>query len=150
MTTEIRTDAAYQINSRIVAETFEDDTVLIDVEKGIYYSMQGSASAVWHAFDAPRSLAAACDDLSAQLSDVDREKISQLITELVDRNLIVEVENAETASAPRLTGFSAMSFVAPVLSVFTDLADLIAIDPVHEVDEQSGWPVRPANPADIA
>ena len=43
----------------------------------------------------------------------------------------------------------AASFAVPVLGVFTDLADLIGIDPVHEVDESAGWPVRPASTGEI-
>ncbi len=30
-----------------------------------------------------------------------------------------------------------------MIEAYTDLRELIAIDPVHEVDEGAGWPVRP-------
>jgi hypothetical protein len=29
------------------------------------------------------------------------------------------------------------------LDVYSDLADLIAMDPVHEIDTLTGWPHRP-------
>jgi hypothetical protein len=31
------------------------------------------------------------------------------------------------------------------LAVFDDLADLLIADPVHDVDEEAGWPHRPAS-----
>ena len=143
--TQLRSDAAYLVNSRIVAESFDDETVLIDVDKGIYFSMQGTAAAVWRAFETPQVRAAACAELTADLAEPERETVARLIQELAERNLIVEAEATPPAAMRGLSRFAATSFVLPVLGVFTDLADLIAIDPVHEVDDQAGWPVRPAS-----
>jgi hypothetical protein len=53
-----------------------------------------------------------------------------------------------TTLAPQV--FAASHFQAPVLQVFSDLAELIAIDPVHEVDAAGGWPMRPAGFPDVA
>ncbi len=143
--TQLRTDAAYHVNNRIVAENFDDEMVLIDVDNGIYFSMQGSAAAVWRAFETPQVPASACAELTAELTEPDRLSVARLIHELAERKLIVEAEAAPPAPAGRLSRFAATSFALPVLGVFTDLADLIAIDPVHEVDDQAGWPVRPAS-----
>lgn len=148
--TKLNAESAYLINSRIVAETFDDDTVLIDVDKGTYFSMQGSASAVWQAFQSPQIPAFACQELAADLTEADRDKVEQLIREMIAHDLIVEVGIAPVSASGSLRRFAALSFAAPVLGVFTDLADLIAIDPVHEVDDQAGWPIRPANPTDVA
>ena len=35
-------------------------------------------------------------------------------------------------------------YQTPVIEVFDDLAELIMIDPLHEVDAERGWPVKPA------
>jgi hypothetical protein len=32
----------------------------------------------------------------------------------------------------------------PVLEPFGDMQDLLLLDPVHEVDEDAGWPTKPA------
>jgi len=45
---------------------------------------------------------------------------------------------------------SGAPFATPVVEVFNDLADLIAIDPVHEVDASAGWPMRPENFPDVS
>jgi hypothetical protein len=31
---------------------------------------------------------------------------------------------------------------APAMEVFDDMADLIKADPIHDVDDVAGWPVR--------
>lgn len=147
--TEFRIDAAYVLNNEIVAETFDDETVLIDVDRGIYFSMQGSAAAVWHAFDVPRTPAAACRELATGLAESERERVAALIRELAEQRLIIAAEGLLANTAKPLVPFTAASFAVPVLGVFTDLADLIGIDPVHEVDESAGWPVRPANTGEI-
>lgn len=142
--TQFRSDVAYVLNHEIVAEAFDDETVLIDVDRGIYFSMQGSAAPVWHAFDVPRTPDAACEELAADLPEAGREMVTKLIQELAEQKLIIAAEGLPANLVKPLDRFTAASFVAPVFGVFTDLADLIGIDPVHEVDERAGWPVRPA------
>lgn len=147
--TEFRIDSAYVLNTEIVAETFDDETVLIDVDRGIYFSMQGSAAAVWHAFDEPRTPAATCSELAAGLPEAERAMVAELIRDLAAQKLIITAEGVSANAAKPLVPFTAASFAVPVLGVFTDLADLIGIDPVHEVDESAGWPVRPASSGEI-
>ena len=52
---------------------------------------------------------------------------------------------AKNAAPPSLpSGLDAALFAKPpTLEVFTDLAELIMMDPVHEVDVLEGWPRRP-------
>jgi hypothetical protein len=147
--TQFRSDAAYILNNEIVAEAFDDETVLIDVDRGIYFSMQGTAASVWRAFDVPRTPDAACAELAADLPEAGREMVSKLIQDLAEQKLIVATERPPANPGKPLDRFVAASFVAPVFGVFTDLADLIGIDPVHEVDESAGWPVRPASPNEV-
>lgn len=147
--TQFRSDAAHILNNDIVAETFDDETVLIDVDRGIYFSMQGSAAAIWHAFDVPRTPDAACSQLVGDLPEAGREMVAKLIQELAEQKLIIAAEGLSAHPVKPLDPFTTASFAVPVLGVFTDLADLIGIDPVHEVDESAGWPVRPASSGDV-
>lgn len=147
--TQFRSDVAYVLNTDIEAETFDSETVLIDVDRGIYFSMHGCAASVWHAFDVPRTPNSACDELAADLPEAEREMVAKLIRELAEQKLIIAAEGISPDDAKPLNRFTAVSFAAPVFGVFTDLADLIGIDPVHEVDESAGWPVRPATPTEV-
>ena len=102
--TEFRIDSAYVLNNEIVAETFDDETVLIDVDRGIYFSMQGSAAAIWHAFDVPRTPDAACSELATDLPEAGREMVAKLIRELAEQKLIIAAEglSANVGEASRI------------------------------------------------
>jgi hypothetical protein len=132
------------INKRIVADDFEDETVLIDVHKGLYFSMRGSAAAIWKSFDEPRSKAQLLEHLRGELGEDSLPSVAQAIDKMVEHELLVSVPPPKNEGTV-LRSLAASAFVLPVVDVFTDMAELIAIDPVHEVDEAAGWPVRPAN-----
>lgn len=132
------------VNERIVADDFDDEMVLIDVHKGLYFSMRGSAKDVWNAFKEAQSPAVLLDDLKGQHSEDEISQLKQAIDKMVEHELLISGP-AVKKTAPVVFSLSAGVFVPPVIDVFTDMAELIAIDPVHEVDESAGWPVRPAN-----
>lgn len=132
------------INKRIVADDFEDETVLIDVHKGLYFSMRGSAAAIWKSFDEPLSKAQLLEHLRGELGEDSLPSVAQAIDKMVEHELLVSVPPPKSQGTV-LRSLAASAFVLPVVDVFTDMAELIAIDPVHEVDEAAGWPVRPAN-----
>ena len=138
------TDDYLTVNKRIVADEFEDETVLIDVHKGLYFSMRGSAAEIWKSFDEPRSKAAFLDDLDSNLGKDQLSTVAQAIDKMVEHELLIAASAPKSGSTVLLS-FAATAFALPVVDVFTDMAELIAIDPVHEVDEAAGWPVRPAN-----
>jgi hypothetical protein len=66
---------------------------------------------------------------------------------LSTEGLVVPLE--EDAASPDSTNRQPLpepsGFEPPVLEKFTDMQDLILLDPVHEVDER-GWPHVPRNP----
>jgi hypothetical protein len=132
------------INNRIVADDFDDEMVLIDVQKGLYFSMRGSAKEVWKAFKEPQSQAALLAAFADQYSAEQVDEIKLAIDKMAEHELLVSSAPPKKDAAA-VYALSGVPFVAPSVDVFTDMAELIAIDPVHEVDEAAGWPVRPAS-----
>jgi hypothetical protein len=135
---------AYAVNKKIVADVFADETVLINVEKGLYFSMQGSATQIWQAFDTPQTVSAVLAALTSGLSPAQGEEVAGTVAVMIEHELLVEAEAPPAGGGTTLYSLAGAAYAVPVLSVFSDLAELIAIDPVHEVDEGAGWPVRPA------
>jgi hypothetical protein len=132
------------INRHIVADDFDDEMVLIDVRKGLYFSMRGSAPDIWKCFTEPRSKSSLLDELAQEVGEDRLQSVSQAVDKMLEHELLVSASPPESGRAV-LLGLAAPTFALPVIDVFTDMAELIAIDPVHEVDEAAGWPVRPAN-----
>jgi len=129
-------------NAALAAEEFEGETVLIDVAQGLYYSLRGSATDVWRAFAGQRNVTDVVDTLCAQLAGADRPSLEQAVSSMREHALLVPAPEGQ-AGTPEKVVAAFVPFATPVVEVFNDLADLIAIDPVHEVDASAGWPMRP-------
>jgi hypothetical protein len=137
------------ISDGIVAEEFDGEIVLIDAVRGLYFSLQGAAMELWRAFAAERAVADVLDAFCAQVAGADRDALREVIGRMRENDLLVPAMRAPSTSAPAMRVLS-LTFAPPVLEVYSDLAELIAIDPVHEVDAAAGWPLRPANFPDVS
>ena len=139
--------SAFIVNSALAAERFAGEAVLINIEKGLYYSIQGAALDIYDSFSTPRNAVEALEHLARQLAGADHSLLERAFQELLTHGLIVESHLPPQISAAGDIG--AREFILPSISVFDDLAELIALDPVHEVDVASGWPVRPPSFSDV-
>lgn len=131
-------------NTSLAAEEFDGETVLIDIVRGLYFSLGGSATELWRAFAEPRCEADVVDTLCQQLSGSDRAGLEDAIRNMRENDILTPVLETSSTSQNKFIAASS-AFSLPVVEVYNDLADLIAIDPVHEVDASAGWPMRPGN-----
>jgi coenzyme PQQ synthesis protein D (PqqD) len=133
-------------NPQVIHETIDGETIIIDLASGTYYSLQGSGPDIWNALaegETEAGIAARLtriyrgkpEDIEAAVTDFMRE----LETEgLVRRNGTVASGPAAAADGEGGAGGDAV-FAPPTLEKFTDMQDIILLDPVHEVGER-GWP----------
>lgn len=129
----------YRINSpKVIHQIFETEVVIVNLETGNYYSISGSGIEAWRQVEAGFSAQEIADQLAAIGGPA--EKLKTFVEELEREGLIVphaeQVQPAPDAQ-PAMTSVS-----SPVLEKFTDMREMLLIDPIHELDE-SGWP-RPA------
>jgi hypothetical protein len=133
-------DIRYRINEPdVTAETFEDEVIVINLANGRYHSLRGSGSWLWNALAAGLGHREAIERLlAAGDSGPDAaEQVTAFIEHLAAEELLV-------ASLERAGGVPAdlqapETFLAPVIETFTDMENLLAMDPIHEVD-MKGWP----------
>lgn len=147
-------DACVKVNApQVIHETIDGEVIVINLGTGSYYSLKGSGADVWGLIEGPDGVAAS--DLAAALATRFDTPRSQLETSL--RPFLAELSAEElvswsttTVSTPapptgdhwRSNGHAgAASFAPPVLEKFTDMQDLVLLDPVHEV-AATGWPER--------
>ncbi len=135
-------------NPSLAAEEFDGETVLVDVVRGLYFSLSGAATELWRAFAEQRSEADVVDTLCLQLAGANRGGLEAAVSNMRENELLLPVAEASGASPVKFVAASSI-FSLPVVEVYSDLADLIAIDPVHEVDASAGWPMRPENFPDV-
>ena len=139
--------ACYQVNRPdVVMESFGGEVVLVQMKSGNYYSLQGSAPLIWDLIERGSSVEDAGDYLVAHHSGDEQEvrrSVQNLVEELVAESLIVPVTGAPPMTSKKATvpGETGTPFVPPVLERYTDMQELLFLDPIHDVDE-SGWPHR--------
>jgi hypothetical protein len=137
----------YRIDrSKILFEQFEDETVLINTETGFYYSLSQEGSQILRLIDEECS----ADALLSMLFETTDEfasiagEISNFLANLANEGIIVpcSVEHKNSAEVlgdkPRCA--NPAQFKTPVLQRFDDVRELLLIDPVHQVDQEYGWP----------
>jgi hypothetical protein len=133
-----------QNDEHVAAEEFDGEFVVINFAAGRYFSLRGGAVDVWRQFRngaSPAGVAARVCDRFAPAGDDERAQLERCIQTLIDEGLLC----AAQAAGPPVDEWSADAWAAPSVEVYSDLQDLIVLDPVHEVDQSSGWPRRAAD-----
>ena len=134
----------YRVNApHVISETIDDETIIINLDSGAYYSTRGVANQIWKQLaqgeSAARVLESALSQYRGERAEIETS-IRQFLATLVEDALMVETEEGNSAFTP-LAAAPTEPFVAPVLEKFTDMADLLLLDPIHEVDAAAGWPM---------
>ncbi len=80
MTTAIAKDPA-----RFVETVIDDEIVVMQLDSGDFFSLSGSARAIWEAIDGTRDEAAICAALAGEFSDADRTVLATDVTGFVAR-----------------------------------------------------------------
>jgi Coenzyme PQQ synthesis protein D (PqqD) len=114
----------------------DGEVVAIDLESGRYYSLEGAAARAWEALadgqDVDGIAAVVADEAGLSADDV-RPDVSAFVAELTAEGLLTPDGDGAAPPGP--------GRVPLVLHRYTDMEDLIVLDPIHEVDE-TGWPNR--------
>jgi hypothetical protein len=138
----------YRVHPKVVRECFEDEVVIINLENGNYYSLNGTGAQIWKELESSGIAEAVAAALVARYEAPEttiRHAVESFIRQLEEQGLIIGAESvAADARAVQPPVESRAMFELPVLSVFSDMQDLLLLDPIHDVDE-SGWPARPAD-----
>jgi len=137
----------FRVNTPTVThETIDGEAVIINLDSGNYYSLVDAGSLIWALVDRGASASEVHELLQqsyqGDATDIDRG-VQELLAQLQQENLIVPVDEAAAADLagvlPSSNGHEKPSFNAPSLNKFSDMQELLLLDPIHDVDE-AGWP----------
>jgi len=131
-------DSVYVINAPdVVAEDFDGQMVILNLSDGRYFSLGGIASPIWNDLIRGCTPGAILDSVGQQQTGF-VEDAARFVGELVNLGLIRQRVEAGGGLAAAVSG--EWSAEAPRIDIFDDLAELVIADPIHDVDEQAGWP----------
>jgi hypothetical protein len=100
-----------------VGDSIGDVTIVVNIVDGTYYSLTPQGGRVWAlASETPQMLA---EDLFGTAA-------------ILARETIIEVTDGDLTQTP-------LPEPADVFAKYTDMADILMADPIHDVDDD-GWP----------
>jgi hypothetical protein len=130
--------SSYRINDPdVVSEDFNGEMVVLNLTNGHYFSLRGIACPIWSLLLAGHTPGAILLSIEARRPELVQAS-SQFFERLIELGLVSEQPAALTARPIE----ELWAGDPPAMEAFDDLAELVAADPVHDVDEQTGWPIR--------
>ena len=134
----------FRVNTPTVThETIDGEAVIINLDSGNYYSLVEAGSLIWAIVERGAS-ASEVQHLVQQSYEGDAANMDQgvqeLLVQLQQENLIVPVDGTPAVDLTDLhNGHKKLPFKTPLLNKFSDMQELLLLDPIHDVDD-TGWP----------
>lgn len=135
----------YRINApNVVSQTIDRETIIINFDSGVYYSANETGAAIWTLIENGATADGIIEDLKASyLPDgvSIEQSVAEFIEHLANEGLVAVSDGGlETDAAASEPSGERTSFAAPVLERYNDMAELLLLDPVHEIEDrrQSG------------
>jgi hypothetical protein len=116
----------------VIGEVIDGEAVLINLATGCYYSVRGAGAQLLQQLLDGVSLEAVRSAHAATIAEVDR-----FIDELVSEAILQPTPASSASGATTVEGDL-------VLERFTDMQELLLLDPIHDVSS-AGWPNLPSN-----
>jgi hypothetical protein len=129
----------------VLWEAFEDEVVVINLDNGCYYALDAVGGSVFDLLVGGQPTEAVVDRLALTYEgepDAMRAEVEGFTGRLVEAGVLRARDGAAPAPVAADAPPAAKEpFRAPQIRAYTDMQDLLMIDPIHDVDE-TGWPVR--------
>lgn len=138
----------FRLNSPdVLQERIEGEVIVVHVLTGSYYSLLGSGAAIWSDILRGVDAETIIDQFVASGSEnrvTVSAEVHRFLGELWDEQLVVVYEPGATVApvpgdAPAPDGL--VPFEPPSLQKYSDMQEILLVDPIHEVDS-GGWPMK--------
>jgi hypothetical protein len=139
-------DIRYEISEpEVVAETIDGEAIVINLERGVYFSFRGTGLFAWESFSQGASFRDVYDGLASVLPDSSiqiKNDIFSFLNKIVEEGLIRSSQRDQFEDLSETKSMILAPYVAPEFTKYTDMEALLLLDPIHDTDEM-GWPHRP-------
>jgi len=122
----------------------EGEVVAIHLGTGIYYSLRETAAVLWRAMETPATAKSLADLLVVRHgipADVAARDVDAFLQELLTEQLVEQTAAATPERSLQPAG-KRTAYAPPQLERYSDLQDLLLLDPIHDTGTQ-GWPHLP-------
>jgi hypothetical protein len=139
----------FRINSpTVIHETIDGETVIVNLDSGNYYSLEKVGGDIWALIGSGLHVSEIIENITCRYSGEGEEiggAIERFLVNLQKEGLIVSGESHGKANEPAGDPDRTQrveerpEFEIPALHKYSDMQDLLLLDPIHEVDD-TGWP----------
>ena len=140
--------AWHRVAPQVVREVFDDEVIIINMESGNYFSLNSAGAYAWTLIEAgygtDAMVARMCNDFEGADASA-AASVNDLLDQLLKEGLIEPGTGPAPALSPVASPAAKGPFEKPALAVYTDMQELLLLDPIHDVDE-TGWPQRQDEP----
>ena len=143
------TDRYEPAGTDIVSEEIDGEVIIVNLRNGNYYSLSQSATVIWAGIQEHATLERLRHHLqgryTGEAGSMDRD-LAELIQALETEELIALRPAVEAPAAVEVPASAAgptgekEAYRPPLFERFTDMGDLLLLDPVHEAEDEKGWP----------
>jgi hypothetical protein len=123
---------------RVVSDLIDGEMMLLNMEAGTYYSLVGTGAALWTSLQVGAEDSVLLQALERAFPDIDasrlQDELRDFLKTLKEEDLVVSCEICSDDS-PSFGD----AYETPKIQKYSDLQDLLLIDPIHEAGD-SGWP----------
>ena len=123
----------------IMHDLIDNEVVIVNLDNGYYYNSIGTGAQVWHLLALGHSVQAIIRQLQSSYAEIPQiaEEVHAFVAEL-DSEALIQAATSPFAETP--TELTAIPYTTPTIQKFTDMDQLLMLDPIHEVEEEAGWP----------
>jgi len=133
----------YEVRAEdVLHERLDGETIIVNMRTGRYLSLKGPSSDIWYLITQGVPRASWLNELSRVWPSPRESEVNSFVSKLIDQELVRHTEPSSLTGPVTLPlDMPRERWLLEDPEEFDDLADLILIDPVHDVDEE-GWPKK--------
>lgn len=131
---------------RAAGDVIDGEAIIINLASGVYYSMQGIGGDIWSMLGAHHTVGSMLDRIVAayDVSPGDaRRDLEAVLGQLLDEGLIQRASGGNGTHALPVV-VEKKPYARPVLQVYRDMQELLALDPPAPGMNQIAWSDRGA------
>ena len=146
--------------ARFAHDTVDGEALIIDTLTGQLILLNGLATTLWERLRPGVAADQLLAEVRHQYGDDAAATTGEFLHELQSSGLVVETDGPATQTDPSDPSdpsdhgtheFDAVvwpaTYLPPTIERIDDIADIMSMDPIHDVDPSRGWPH--ANPSDL-
>ncbi|MFM1825873.1 MAG: hypothetical protein RLZZ37_508 [Actinomycetota bacterium] len=131
--------------SKISFDRLDGEVIIVDLESGSYYCTSQTGSDIWtlvvQGVSTEQILLILNEKYLGKLTELEND-INAFVDKLEEIKLIYPVKNNELIDFIFPEDQNRSKWIKPVIEEYTDMWDLIKMDPIHESNEKQGWPEK--------